>query len=79
MYYRRVMQGSLFEGAYIGASLETGKIGRQPIPASDERRDWLHSASIFVGADSPLGPAYLGYGRSSEGNNNIYFYLGRPY
>ena len=79
MYYRRVMEGSLFEGAYVGATLETGKIGKQPIPASDERKDWLHSMSIFVGADSPLGPAYLGYGRSSEGNHNIYFYLGRPY
>jgi NTE family protein len=79
LYYHRVMHGSLFEGAYVGVSLETGKVGMQPIPASDERKDWLHSASIFVGADSPLGPAYLGYGRSSEGNHNIYFYLGRPY
>jgi NTE family protein len=79
MYYRRIVQGSLFEGAYLGVSLESGKIGKQPIPASDERQDWLHSMSVFVGADSPLGPAYVGYGRSSEGNHNIYFYLGRPY
>ena len=79
MYYRRVLHGSLFEGAYVGVSLESGKIGKQPVAASEERKDWLNSMSIFVGADSPLGPAYLGYGRSSEGNNNIYFYLGRPY
>ena len=79
MYYRRVLHSSLFEGAYVGVSLESGKIGKQPVAASEERKDWLNSMSIFVGADSPLGPAYLGYGRSSEGNNNIYFYLGRPY
>lgn len=79
IYYRRIMHGTLFEGAYLGLSLEVGKIGRQPVPASAERKDWLQSMGVFIGADSPLGPVYLGYGRASEGNNAVYFYLGRPY
>jgi NTE family protein len=79
LYYRRIMRGTLFEGAYLGLSLEMGKIGRQPVPASEERKDWLHSMGLFIGADSPLGPVYLGYGRASEGTNAVYFYLGRPY
>jgi NTE family protein len=39
----------------------------------------LKSASIFVAMDSPIGPAYLGYGHAQDGNSSFYFYLGLPY
>jgi NTE family protein len=39
----------------------------------------LKSAAIFVAADSPIGPAYLAYGRTSDGNDAYYFYVGRPF
>jgi NTE family protein len=77
MYYHRILRGSIFEGAYGGISLEIGKV-REPL-VQDSPTDLLKSAAIFVAADSPVGPAYLGYGRSSDGNSNFYFYLGRPF
>jgi NTE family protein len=77
MYYRRLMRGSLFEGAYGGVSLELGKVGKPLVPGNSE--DLLKSMSLFVAADTPLGPAYLGYGRAKDGNSSFYFYLGRPF
>jgi NTE family protein len=77
MYYHRIMRGTLLEGAYGGLSLEAGRIGNPLVRGNSE--DWLKSASIFVGADSPLGPLYLGYGRAQDGNNSFYLYLGRPF
>jgi NTE family protein len=77
MYYRRILRGSLLEGAYGGISFEYGKVGNPLVQGNPE--GWLESASVFVAADSPIGPAYLGYGRARDGNNNFYFYLGRPF
>ncbi|MCG4454209.1 MULTISPECIES: patatin-like phospholipase family protein [unclassified Pseudomonas] len=77
MYYHRIMRGSMFEGAYSGFSLEAGRIGNPLVPGNSE--DWLKSASVFIAADSPLGPVYLGYGRAQDGNSSFYFYLGRPF
>ena len=77
MYYRRVLKGSLFEGAYAGLSLEIGKVGRPLVPGNPD--GLLKSASIFFAADSPLGPAYLAYGRAADGNSSFYFFLGRPF
>jgi NTE family protein len=40
----------------------------------------LQSTCVFVAADSPIGPVYLGYGRSlTDTNNSVYLYLGRPF
>jgi len=77
MYYHRVLQGSLLEGAYGGFSLEAGKVGDPLVPGSPD--GLLKSGSIFVAADSPLGPAYLSYGHAQDGNSSWYFYLGLPY
>jgi NTE family protein len=77
MYYHRILEGSVFEGAYGGFSLEAGKIGNPLVPGNSE--DWLKSGSLFMGADSPLGPIYIGYGQAADGNRNVYFYLGRPF
>jgi NTE family protein len=77
MYYHRILRGTLLEGAYGGVSLEYGKVGKPLVPGNPD--DWLESASIFIGADTPIGPAYFGYGRARDGNDNFYFYLGRPF
>jgi NTE family protein len=77
MYYHRIMRGTLLEGAYGGISLEVGKVGHPLVPGNPD--GVLKSASIFVAADSPVGPVYLGYGRAQDGNSNFYFYLGRPF
>lgn len=77
LYYHRLARSSIFEGAYGGISLETGKVSNPLIPGN--RDDWIRAASVFVAADTPLGPAYLGYGQAQDGPNSFYFYLGRPF
>ena len=41
--------------------------------------DLRYSGSLFVGADSPLGPAYLALGYGDAGDLAVYFYLGNPF
>ncbi|RPJ45547.1 MAG: esterase, partial [Betaproteobacteria bacterium] len=77
MYYHRILKGTILEGAYGGFSLEAGRVGNPLVPGSPE--GLLKSASVFVAADSPIGPAYLGYGRAKDGNDSFYFYLGRAF
>jgi NTE family protein len=77
IYYRRIMRGSLLDGAYAGLSLEVGKVARPLVPGNPD--GVLRSASAFVAADSPLGPVYVGYGHAEDGNSSWYFFLGRPF
>jgi NTE family protein len=77
MYYHRIARGSLLDGAYSGFSLEVGKVGNPLVAGNPD--GVLRSAAVFVGTDSPIGPAYLGYGHAQDGNSSFYFYLGRPY
>lgn len=77
MYYRRIMRSSIFEGAYGGISYELGRVGNPLVPGNPD--GVLRSGSVFVAADTPVGPAYLGYGRAQDGNSSFYFYLGRPF
>jgi NTE family protein len=77
MYYHRILQGSLLEGAYGGFALEAGRVGDPLVTTNDA--GWIRSLSLFIAADTPLGPAYVAYGRASGGNSSLYFYLGRPY
>jgi len=39
----------------------------------------LTSGSLFIGTDTPIGPAYLAYGRAVDGNQSFYFFLGRAF
>ena len=41
--------------------------------------DLRYSASLFVGAESPIGPAYLALGYADSGDLAVYFYLGNPF
>jgi len=77
MYYHRIRRASLLEGAYGGVSLELGKVG-DPL-VFDSPEGLLKSGSLFIGADTPVGPAYLGYGRAADGNQSFYFFLGKAF
>lgn len=59
---------------YIGATLELGGVWQD----RDEfaRQDMLLSGSIYVGADSFIGPAYLALGFTQGGHNAIYVFIG---
>ena len=59
-----------------GVSLETGKVDR---PYTETNLSgWLNSASIYLGGETPFGPVYLGYGRSSSGLSSVYLSIGTP-
>jgi len=77
MYYHRLTRQTLLEGAYGGISFEAARIGNPLLPGSQE--GWLNSIGLFVAADTPLGPTYLGYGHAADGNKSLYFYLGKPF
>lgn len=80
MYYRRVSRGGegfLDVPLYAGLSFEAGNVWRE---RDDARFDDLRkNGSVFVGADTILGPVYLGAGRDSRGESAFYLFLGRTF
>ncbi|MGE5103536.1 MAG: patatin-like phospholipase family protein [Betaproteobacteria bacterium] len=76
VYTYKLREQRFFEGLYVGASLEAGRMEHPLVPGSPTGT--LKSLAIFFGVDSPLGPVYLGYGRAADGNRSAYFFLGRP-
>ncbi|RYY73297.1 MAG: patatin [Gammaproteobacteria bacterium] len=58
----------------LGVGLEGAKLeNAYTFTTSDE---WLNSAVIYLGGETPLGPAYLGIGFSQHQRFNIYMQLG---
>ena len=76
LYYNKFIRQRLLEGVYAGFSLEAGKYGTPLVPGSPT--GFLKSASVFLGADTPVGPLYFGYGRAADHNSSFYLFLGRP-
>jgi NTE family protein len=64
-------------GWYIGASLEAGNVftGDEPI-TTDEL---IGAGSIFLGADTVIGPIQLGWGYAEGGRSRVYLTVGRSY
>ncbi|MFN9123953.1 MAG: esterase, partial [bacterium] len=75
-YLNQLIKRGLLEGAYVGASLEAGKIRGAQFAESPS--GLLVSGSLFVAMDTVLGPVYLAWGRARDGNSSFYLYLGRP-
>ena len=75
-YSYKLLNQRLLEGLYAGVSLEAGRVGAPVVPGNNA--GLLKSAAVYVGADTPLGPFYLGYGISADGNHSAYLFLGRP-
>jgi NTE family protein len=61
-------------GIYAGGSLEAGNVwgGARDIAAADLR----YAGSVFLGADTLLGPLYLGLGLTEHGESSAYISLG---
>lgn len=78
MYYKRVfpLPDILGSGVYAGGSAEVGWITSRfdTLPS----RGTLWSASAFLGADTLLGPAFLGFGYAGDKNWSLYLLLGAP-
>jgi len=80
IYLRKVGNGGegiLDVPAYIGASFEAGNVwsARRDISFGDTRKDF----SLFFGADTYIGPAYLAVGYDDSGSTAFYLFLGRSF
>jgi NTE family protein len=76
--YRRLARINSFlgTGIYAGGSLETGNVWQS---TDDIRFSNLRVAgSIFLAADTILGPLYFGAGIADRGRHSFYLSLGRP-
>ena len=74
LYYQRLARWSLLEGVYGAFSLEVGRVGRPLIPNNEQGT--LRSAAVMLGVDTPIGPLYLGYGRSNTATKACTCFLG---
>jgi NTE family protein len=77
--YRRVshVPGPLGGSLYIGGSLETGNVWRDPDEAS--LSDLLLAGSVFVAYDSLLGPTFLAYGKAEGESGTFYLFIGQVF
>ena len=78
MYYNQIMPlpKPFGSGLYAGVSLEMGRV-TQPV-VRDANTRFLGGASLFVGANTGIGPVYLAFGQGQAGNRALYLFLGRP-
>jgi NTE family protein len=75
----RLGQGFLFGlPLYYGGSLEYGGVFAD-IEDLGSFADYIAAGSLFLGADTPVGPVYLAYGHAEGGNDAVYLFLGRPF
>ena len=68
--------GAFSSPVYLGGSVERGGVWND-----DAQISWSSSetaASLYVGIDTPIGPAYLGYGYAEVGKSSFYLMLARP-
>jgi NTE family protein len=64
-------------GVYAGASLEAGRVNKLDVGPSSTGN--LESASIFLGADTFLGPAWVGAGFAPGGIRSVFLLVGVPF
>jgi NTE family protein len=75
-YYQYAsLPSQLGSGMYLGLSLEAGRIN-DSLNTNTAAYDWIKAGSIFWGADTILGSAYIGYGYSSINQSAFYLVIG---
>jgi NTE family protein len=78
MYYKRAvyLPDILGSGLYVGASAEVGRITDRADGLPSPGTVW--SGSGFLGADTFIGPLYLGLGFGKDSRWSLYLMLGAP-
>jgi NTE family protein len=76
VFFRRLNEVRLLP-AYAGFTLEAGNVWSTSSEVAVD--DLRYSASVFLGAESPLGPLYFAVGHSDSGDSAVYFYVGNPF
>jgi outer membrane translocation and assembly module TamA len=62
---------------YAGASIEAGNVYRDG--ASITWDTLRQGGSIYLGAETPIGPMFLGYGRADGDRDRFYLQIGQSY
>ena len=76
-WYARLKQDVvLTRGFFAGASLEAGNAW--VVHRDISMRDLLVGTSVFLGADTGVGPMYLGLTWAPRGSVGLVFFIGRP-
>jgi NTE family protein len=77
IYHRRIDRiPALMDGFFWGGSLEAGSITGQRL-GPPEGSGLTLAGSLFLAADTALGPVYLAWGRAEQGRDAFYLMLGR--
>ena len=78
IYYNHAVKlpSILGTGLYVGGSVEVGRVTGRFTSTFGTGTVW--SGSVFIAADSFLGPAYLGLGFGESGRISLYLLLGIP-
>ncbi len=81
LYYRQIrsnpFRGLLNASLYVGGSLEIGNAWQDSSDISFSNS--LLAGSLFVGADTFIGPVYFAGGLAEGGNSALYLFVGRPF
>lgn len=81
IYFRRMrsnpLRGFLEAALYVGGSLEIGNAWQDSNDISFANT--LTAGSLFLGADTFIGPVYLAGGLAEGGKTALYLYVGRPF
>ena len=81
IYYRRLranpLRGFLNATLYAGASLEMGNAWQDSSEVAFNNT--ITAGSLFLGADTFIGPVYLAGGLAEGGKSALYLYVGRPF
>ncbi|MGB0895054.1 MAG: patatin-like phospholipase family protein [Parashewanella sp.] len=62
---------------YVGSSIEAGNVWHERQQMKID--DLIYSGSLYLGTDTELGPAALGFGWSNEGEKALYLFLGKNF
>jgi NTE family protein len=71
--YRRILDAKLLP-AYIGGSIEYGNVWQDKDDIAFDNA--ILNGSLFLGADTPIGPLYTGFGFAEGGRYTVFLYLG---
>ena len=79
-YYNQVLSlpSLIGSGVYVGVSAEAGRVDGLYTQGGASSGN-LYSGSVYLGASTFLGPAYVGVGAGGAGNVTGYFMLGVPW
>ncbi len=62
---------------FVGGTVEVGQVWTRRSDVDFSKLQ--HGGSIYVGADTPLGPMFLAYGQSDRSRRSVYLFIGRPF